>query len=186
MTAATVIAIVAAALALLAFGGSVLVLRRAQRHEELLEREIERGKSEFDEVVARRGARIVGRARAHDRAAARRLALAARRGGAPDLGRTQARRGGARARRERPARRPARERAALGRAAARRLGWGRRAAAGRAARRAAAARGATASADGRDRGKGRRRPPRRSRGRSTSSVSCSHACAPRSPAPQSS
>jgi len=52
VTAATVIAIIAAALALLAFGGCMLAVRKAQRHEQLLEREIQRGKSEFDEVVA--------------------------------------------------------------------------------------------------------------------------------------
>jgi uncharacterized phage infection (PIP) family protein YhgE len=52
MTAAAVIAIVAAATALLAVAASVLVLRKIQRHEGLLEREIERGKSAFDEVVA--------------------------------------------------------------------------------------------------------------------------------------
>jgi len=52
MTAATIIAIVAAGAALLAFAASVLVLRRVQREQEGLEREIERGKSAFDDVVA--------------------------------------------------------------------------------------------------------------------------------------
>src|SRR2546423_14097623 len=52
MTAAAVIAIAAAAAALLAVAASVLVLRKVQRHEGVLEREIERGKSTFDEVVA--------------------------------------------------------------------------------------------------------------------------------------
>jgi len=52
MTAATIIAIVAAVVALLALAACVLVLRKVQRHEQLLEREIERGKSTFDEVVA--------------------------------------------------------------------------------------------------------------------------------------
>src|SRR5437870_223344 len=52
MTAATIIAIVAAVAALLALAACVRVLRKAQRHEQLLEREIERGKSAFEEVVA--------------------------------------------------------------------------------------------------------------------------------------
>jgi hypothetical protein len=53
VTAATVIAILAAGAALLALVGCVLVLRKVQRREQLLEREIERGKSAFDEIVAR-------------------------------------------------------------------------------------------------------------------------------------
>jgi uncharacterized protein YukE len=53
MTAATIIAIAAAAVGLLALAGSVLVLRKVRAHQQLLEREIERGKGAFDEVVAR-------------------------------------------------------------------------------------------------------------------------------------
>jgi hypothetical protein len=52
MTAATIVAVVAAALALLALAGAVLVLRKVRAHEHMLEREIERGKTAFDEVVA--------------------------------------------------------------------------------------------------------------------------------------
>src|SRR4051794_9318099 len=52
MTAAAVVAIAAAALALLALAGAVLVLRKLQRHEGVLEREIDAGKATFDEVVA--------------------------------------------------------------------------------------------------------------------------------------
>jgi uncharacterized protein YukE len=53
MTAATIIAIAAACVGLLALAGSVLVLRKVRAHQQLLEREIERGKGSFDEVVAR-------------------------------------------------------------------------------------------------------------------------------------
>ena len=53
MTAATVVAVVAALLALLAVAAAVVVLRKVQAHERLLEREIERGKGEFDAIVAR-------------------------------------------------------------------------------------------------------------------------------------
>jgi hypothetical protein len=52
MTAATIIAIAAACAGLLALAGSVLVLRKVRAHQQLLEREIERGKGAFDEVVA--------------------------------------------------------------------------------------------------------------------------------------
>ncbi len=53
MTAAAVIAVVAAALAVIALVACVLALRRVRAHEQLLEREIEAGKTAFDEVVAR-------------------------------------------------------------------------------------------------------------------------------------
>jgi uncharacterized protein YukE len=53
VTAATIAAIVAAGIAVLALVASVLVLRKVRTHERLLEREIEHGKSAFDEVVAR-------------------------------------------------------------------------------------------------------------------------------------
>jgi hypothetical protein len=53
MTAATIIAIAAACVGLLALAGSVLVLRKVRAHQQLLEREIERGKGAFDEVVVR-------------------------------------------------------------------------------------------------------------------------------------
>jgi hypothetical protein len=52
VTAAAVIAIVAAALAALALAGAVLVLRKVQRHEQALERAIDAGKETFDAVVA--------------------------------------------------------------------------------------------------------------------------------------
>jgi uncharacterized protein YukE len=53
MTAATIVAIAAACVAVLAVAASVLVLQKVRRHQQLLEREIERGKAAFDEVVAR-------------------------------------------------------------------------------------------------------------------------------------
>ena len=53
MTAGTITAIAAAAIAVLALLSSVLVLRKVRRHQQMLEGEIERGKSVFDEVVAR-------------------------------------------------------------------------------------------------------------------------------------
>jgi uncharacterized protein YukE len=53
MTAATIVAIAAACIGLLALAGSVLVLRKVRAHQQLLEREIERGKGAFDEVVTR-------------------------------------------------------------------------------------------------------------------------------------
>ena len=53
MTASTIVAIAAAVVAVLALIASVHVLRKVRRHQQVLEREIERGKSAFDEVVAR-------------------------------------------------------------------------------------------------------------------------------------
>jgi hypothetical protein len=53
MTAAAIVAAAAAACAIAALVASVLVLRNVRAHEQVLEREIERGKSEFDEIVAR-------------------------------------------------------------------------------------------------------------------------------------
>jgi uncharacterized protein YukE len=53
VTAATIVAIAAALVALLALAGSVLVLRKVRAHQELLASEIERGKGEFDAVIAR-------------------------------------------------------------------------------------------------------------------------------------
>lgn len=53
MTPATIVAVAAAVVAVLALIASVIVLRRVQSHQRLLESEIERGKSAFDEVVAR-------------------------------------------------------------------------------------------------------------------------------------
>ena len=53
MTVAVVVAVVAALLAALAFAGTVVVLRKTRAHERLLEREIQRGKDEFDAIVAR-------------------------------------------------------------------------------------------------------------------------------------
>ena len=52
MTASLVVAVVAAALAGTAAVAGFLLLRRVQRHAQALDREIERGKSEFDAVVA--------------------------------------------------------------------------------------------------------------------------------------
>lgn len=53
MTAATITAIAAAGIAVLAVIACMLVLRKVSRHQHMLEREIERGKAAFDEVVAR-------------------------------------------------------------------------------------------------------------------------------------
>ncbi len=53
MTSATVVAVVAACIAVLALIASTLILRKVRGHERILEREIERGKSAFDEVVER-------------------------------------------------------------------------------------------------------------------------------------
>ena len=53
MTPATIVAIAAAVVAVLALIASLAVLRKVQSHQRLLESEIERGKSAFDEVVAR-------------------------------------------------------------------------------------------------------------------------------------
>ncbi len=52
MTASVIIAVVAACVAVLALVGCVLVLRKSRDQERLLADEIERGKSEFDAVVA--------------------------------------------------------------------------------------------------------------------------------------
>jgi hypothetical protein len=52
VTAATIIAVVAACIALLAVGACALVLQKVRRHQQVLEREIERGKDTFDEIVA--------------------------------------------------------------------------------------------------------------------------------------
>jgi hypothetical protein len=52
VTAVAVIAVLAAVAAIAALAGSMLLLRKVQGHQQLLEREIERGKSAFDEVVA--------------------------------------------------------------------------------------------------------------------------------------
>jgi len=53
VTAWTIVAIAAAGVAVLSLLGSLFVLRKVQRHQDLLGREIERGKASFDEVVAR-------------------------------------------------------------------------------------------------------------------------------------
>lgn len=52
MTAGEIVAVAAAAIALLALVGCVLLLRRVRGYQTLLDREIERGKAEFDRVVA--------------------------------------------------------------------------------------------------------------------------------------
>jgi hypothetical protein len=52
MTAAAIVAVVAAAVALLALGATLLVLRKVRAHNRMLEREIESGKVAFDEIVA--------------------------------------------------------------------------------------------------------------------------------------
>ena len=53
MTAAAIVAIVAAVAATGAAAAAFVALRRTRAHERLLEREIERGKASFDEVVSR-------------------------------------------------------------------------------------------------------------------------------------
>jgi hypothetical protein len=53
VTAATIVAVAAACVAVAALIASVFVLRKVRSHEQLLEREIERGKAAFDEVVER-------------------------------------------------------------------------------------------------------------------------------------
>jgi len=53
VTAASAIAVAAAAVAVAALLASVFVLRRLQARQQMLEREIERGKDEFDRIVAR-------------------------------------------------------------------------------------------------------------------------------------
>ena len=52
MTAAAIVAVVAAVAAVLALAACIVVLRKVRAHQRLLEREIEHGKSAFDEVVA--------------------------------------------------------------------------------------------------------------------------------------
>ena len=52
MTAATIVAVAAALLAVVALAATILTLRKARAHERALEREIERGKGEFDAVIA--------------------------------------------------------------------------------------------------------------------------------------
>jgi hypothetical protein len=52
VTAAAIIAVVAAAFALAAFVAALAVLRKTRSHQGMLERELERGKAEFDRVVA--------------------------------------------------------------------------------------------------------------------------------------
>ena len=52
MTDATIVAVSAASVAVLALVASLLILRKVRSHQQLLEREIERGKTAFDEVVA--------------------------------------------------------------------------------------------------------------------------------------
>lgn len=53
MTAATIVAVIAAGLGGLALAACLLVLRRVKAHEGLLDRTIERGRAAFDEVVTR-------------------------------------------------------------------------------------------------------------------------------------
>jgi hypothetical protein len=57
VTAAAIVAVVAAALAGAALAGSLLALRRVRAHGRLLDREIERAKSVFDEVVTEESTR---------------------------------------------------------------------------------------------------------------------------------
>jgi len=52
VTAATIIAVAAALLAIVALLASALILQRVSRHQQMLERELEQGKGVFDEVVA--------------------------------------------------------------------------------------------------------------------------------------
>ncbi len=52
VTAAVIVAVVAAGVAVLASAASVVVLQKVRSHQRLLEREIERGKAAFDEIVA--------------------------------------------------------------------------------------------------------------------------------------
>jgi hypothetical protein len=53
VTVAAIVAVAAAALAIVALVACVVVLRKAKTHEQVLGREIERGKREFDAVVGR-------------------------------------------------------------------------------------------------------------------------------------
>ena len=57
MTGWTIVSIAAAGAAVLALLACVFVLVKVRRHQQLLEREIERGKASFDEVVAEEVAR---------------------------------------------------------------------------------------------------------------------------------
>ena len=52
MTPATIVAVAAAAAAVLVLAGCLVVLRKVKAHQRLLEREVERGKAAFDQVVA--------------------------------------------------------------------------------------------------------------------------------------
>ena len=52
MTAAVIVAVVAAVVAVLAVAACAIVLQKVRSHQRLLERETERGKAAFDEVVA--------------------------------------------------------------------------------------------------------------------------------------
>jgi uncharacterized protein YukE len=52
MTAAAIVAVVAAALAVAAFAASLVVLGKTRRQQGMLDRELERNKAEFDRVVA--------------------------------------------------------------------------------------------------------------------------------------
>jgi hypothetical protein len=56
VTAATIVAVAAAVLAVAALAGCLLAFRKLSAHQRLLEAEIERGKASFDEVVAREAA----------------------------------------------------------------------------------------------------------------------------------
>jgi hypothetical protein len=51
VTPATIVAVAAAAVAVLVLAGCLLALRKVKGHQRLLERELERGKASFDEVV---------------------------------------------------------------------------------------------------------------------------------------
>jgi len=68
MTAATIAAVAAAVVAVACVAACIVLLRKVRRTERVLEREIERGKAEFDEVVAREAA---ARAEELERALAR-------------------------------------------------------------------------------------------------------------------
>jgi hypothetical protein len=52
VTPATIVAVAAAAAAVLVLAGCLVVLRKVKAHQRLLEREVERGKAAFDQVVA--------------------------------------------------------------------------------------------------------------------------------------
>jgi hypothetical protein len=51
VTAATIVAVVAALVALSALAGSAIVLRKVRSHQRMLEREIDRGRATFDQIV---------------------------------------------------------------------------------------------------------------------------------------